>query len=98
MLVLHHAPEPARVLAAAHHALKPDGKLLIVDMQPHEHLEYREQMGHQWLGFAEAELNGWLESTRFTATRYIPLPIDSKAKGPPLFAMTARAGSRFADS
>jgi SAM-dependent methyltransferase len=91
LLVLHHAPDPARVLAAAHQALKPGGKLLIVDMQPHEHIEYREQMGHQWLGFAEAELQTWLEAAGFVAARHTPLPADSKAKGPPLFAMTARS-------
>jgi ArsR family transcriptional regulator len=90
MLVLHHAPDPSRVLSAAQRALKPGSKLLIVDMQPHEHAEYREQMGHQWLGFAEEELRGWLEQAGFTRIRYIPLPLDAKAKGPPLFAMTAR--------
>jgi ubiquinone/menaquinone biosynthesis C-methylase UbiE len=93
MLVLHHATDPARVLGAAHHALKSGGKLLIVDMLPHDHLEYREQMGHQWLGFSETELAGWLEASGFAGTRYLPLPIDSKAKGPPLFAMTARRAS-----
>jgi len=90
MLVLHHAGEPGRVLAAAQSALRAGGKLLIVDMLPHDHVEYREQMGHQWLGFAEAELRGWLEQAGFTAARYVALPIDPKAKGPPLFALSAR--------
>ncbi len=94
LLVLHHAPDPARVLSAAHRALKPDGKLLLVDMQPHEHLEYREQMGHQWLGFAEDELRGWVDQAGFGQPRFVALPPDPKAKGPPLFVLTARtAGS-----
>ena len=93
MLVLHHAGDPGRVLAAAHRVLKPGGRLLIVDMQPHDHVEYREQMGHQWLGFQEAELRGWLDSAGYEGSRFVALPPDPKAKGPPLFAMTARKPS-----
>lgn len=91
MLVLHHAPDPARVLSAAHRALKPGGKLLLVDMQPHEHMEYREQMGHQWLGFAEPQLRDWVEQAGFVATRLVALPPDPRAKGPSLFALSAKA-------
>ena len=91
VLVLHHAGDPARVLAAAHRALKQGGRLLLVDMLPHEHAEYREQMGHQWLGFPEAELRGWLAEAGFEAIRSVALPADPAAKGPPLFEMTARA-------
>jgi SAM-dependent methyltransferase len=93
VLVLHHAADPRRVLAAAHRALSPGGKLLILDMQPHDHVEYREQMGHQWLGFSEAELRGWLEAAGYESPRFVMLAPDPKAKGPPLFAMTARANS-----
>ena len=93
VLVLHHAGEPARVLAEAERVLKRGGRLLVVDMQPHEQAEYREQMGHQWLGFAEADLRGWLTEAGFDAIRFVALPADPAAKGPALFAMTARAGS-----
>ena len=89
VLVLHHATDPLRVLTAVGQTLKPGGKLLIVDMQPHEHGEYREQMGHQWLGFQEPELRGWLEEAGFGAIRFVRLPEDSAAKGPPLFVCTA---------
>jgi ArsR family transcriptional regulator len=61
-------------------------------MRPHEHAEYREQMGHQWLGFSEPELRGWLGEAGFEATRFIALPADPAAKGPALFAVAARAG------
>lgn len=90
LLVLHHAGEPVRVLEAAQRALRTGGRLLLVDMVPHDHVEYREQMGHQWLGFAEAELRGWLKQAGLTVARYVTLPIDPRAKGPALFALIAR--------
>jgi ArsR family transcriptional regulator len=92
LLVLHHAADPARVLAAARRGLKEGGRLLVVDMLPHERVEYRARMGHQWLGFAEAELAGWLESAGYVPGRAVQLPPDRQAKGPPLFALGARAG------
>jgi ArsR family transcriptional regulator len=91
VLVLHHSGQPERVLASARRALRPGGRLLLVDMLPHDRAEYREQMGHQWLGFAEAELTGWLAGAGFTPPRFVRLPHDPAAKGPPLFAATAGA-------
>ncbi len=92
VLVLHHAGDPAKVLAGARRTLKPGGKLLLVDMLPHDHAEYREQMGHQWLGFSESELRGWLENAGFGRMRLVVLPADPAVKGPTLFAATALAG------
>ncbi len=89
ILVLHHASDPLTILAGVRRTLKPGGKLLIVDMQPHEHVEYREQMGHQWLGFEESQLRGWLDEAAFGKTRFVSLPSDSSARGPALFAATA---------
>ena len=90
-LALHHAGDPPRVLNATRRALREGGKLLIVDMLPHERMEYREQMGHQWLGFSERELRGWLEAAGFQSLHWVNLPPDPQAKGPPLFALSARS-------
>ncbi|HEU4829950.1 MAG TPA: metalloregulator ArsR/SmtB family transcription factor [Gemmatimonadales bacterium] len=93
-LVLHHAVEPADVLREAARVLRPGGRLLIIDMVPHERDEYRVQMGHVWLGFGEAELRASLAHAGFDDVRYIPLPPDPAAKGPNLFAGTARLPRR----
>ncbi|NOT07512.1 MAG: metalloregulator ArsR/SmtB family transcription factor [Gemmatimonadales bacterium] len=91
ILTLHHAADPARVLASARRALKPGGKLLVVDMLPHDRAEYREQMGHQWLGFAEDQIQGWLTEAGFCAARLTALPADTNARGPGLFVLTAKS-------
>src|SRR5262245_21199916 len=89
-LVLHYAVEPPRLLAEACRALRSGGRLLVVDMVPHDREEYRQQMGHLWTGFSPDRLDGWLEDAGFKATRYRLLPADPRAKGPGLFAATAR--------
>jgi len=90
MLVLHHLPEPKRVLAEAGRALKPGGRLLILDMLPHDREEYRQTMGHIWLGFSEKQMTAWLHNAGFKEVRWRAMPPESKAKGPSLFVATAR--------
>ncbi len=51
-LVLHHVAEPAKALGEAARVLRPGGRLIVVDMMPHDHEEYRQQMGHVWAGFS----------------------------------------------
>ena len=64
-LVLHHVPEPARALAEMHRVLKRGGRVLIVDMLPHDRVEYQQQMGHVWLGFSEKTIKKFLEGAGF---------------------------------
>ncbi len=90
MLVLHHVPEPARALADVARALKPGGRLIMVDMLPHDRESYRQQMGHVWLGFGEDQTNRMLHDAGFEQTRVVPLPTDPKVKGPALFVATGR--------
>lgn len=90
MLVLHHLPEPKRVLAEAARVLKPAGRVLILDMLPHEREDYRQTMGHVWLGFSETQMTQWLRAAGFKHIWWRALPPESKAKGPSLFVATAR--------
>jgi ArsR family transcriptional regulator len=89
MLVLHHVPEPPRALADVARALKPRGRLVLVDMLPHDREQYRQQMGHVWLGFGEEQVRGLLAGAGFEQLRVVPLPPDPRAKGPTLFVATA---------
>jgi ubiquinone/menaquinone biosynthesis C-methylase UbiE/DNA-binding transcriptional ArsR family regulator len=88
MLVLHHVPDPAVALKEVARVLKAGGRLLLVDMLPHERENYRQQMGHVWLGFAEDHMRQLMTDAGFTDIRIIPLVPDALAKGPGLFTAT----------
>jgi ArsR family transcriptional regulator len=89
-LVLHHVPEPARALAEVSRVLKPCGRVLIVDMLPHDREEYQQQMGHVWLGFSEKTIKKYLDGAGFEKPDVTPLPTEDEVKGPGLFVATAR--------
>jgi ubiquinone/menaquinone biosynthesis C-methylase UbiE len=89
-LVLHHLPEPERALAEVGRVLKSGGRLLIVDMLPHDRESYRQQMGHVWLGFSDEHVRRILGESGFDAIRIVALSPDPKSKGPALFVANAK--------
>jgi ArsR family transcriptional regulator len=73
-LVLHYSPSPGRALAEVGRVLRPGGRVLVVDMLPHERENYRQQMGHVWLGFGEAHMRRLLGDAGFGDVRIVSLP------------------------
>ena len=91
-LVLHHVPDPGVALVECARVLRQDGRVLIVDMLPHDCAEYQQQMGHVWLGFSERQMRKLLSAAGFDNIRIHHLPIEEDAKGPALFAAVGRKG------
>ncbi len=91
-LVLHYVAEPAQALAEVRRALRPGGgRLLLVDMLPHDKAEYRQTMGHVWLGFDAAQVAQWGTEAGFASVRHHALPSAPQSKGPTLFAAVLQA-------
>ncbi len=89
-LVLHYVPEPEVAIAEAFRTLKRGGRLLVVDMMPHEREDLIQDMGHVWRGFPSQQVDKLFAAAGFSGSRYHPLSPDEAAKGPSLFAAVAR--------
>lgn len=85
-LVLHLVEHPQQVLEAVGQALKPNGRLVIIDMVAHQREEYRQSMGHISLGFSQQDLCQLAQSTGLHLDSYLALPPDLQASGPSLFS------------
>ncbi len=79
---LHHALHPLAALKEAHRILRPEGKLMILDLNRHAYEEARELYADVWLGFAPVELAEMLKKARF---RGIELSVVHREDAVPYF-------------
>jgi demethylmenaquinone methyltransferase/2-methoxy-6-polyprenyl-1,4-benzoquinol methylase/ArsR family transcriptional regulator len=61
--VLHYLDDPARAVREAARALRPSGRLLIVDFAPHDEENLRANHAHRRLGFDADEVAALLEAS-----------------------------------
>jgi SAM-dependent methyltransferase len=83
---LHHAQDPRRALAEAVRIVKPGGRVLVLDLRPHEETWVRERLGDRWLGFDDRVLRSLFEDVGLTA---IKMTVGARKKGDPFTVIVA---------
>src|SRR5580692_4475314 len=86
---LHHAASPKESIASSHKILRPGGQFLMLDLLKHNFDRAHELYGDRWLGFAETDLQGWLEAAGF---KKIEVTIVAREEQPPHFQTVLAAG------
>lgn len=64
---LHHVESPGAVLAEAARLLKPGGKVVVLELMPHDERWVLERLGHRHLGFSPETLENSLREVGFEA-------------------------------
>ncbi len=84
MLVLHHVEPLSIAFAEIARALKPGGRLVVLDMVAHDRVDFQRSMGHRHRGFSPAQLTALARDAGMTLHRHRRLPHATEALGPPL--------------
>ncbi len=83
---LHHAADPAVVVAEAVRVVRPGGHVLVLDLRAHEEDWVREQLGDRWLGFADEALRRLLTSAGLSNVR---VEVGARRPGDPFTVLIA---------
>lgn len=90
VLALTYVQEPGRAIAEAARILKPGGRIVVVDLLPHDRDDFRRQMGQLSLGLSAEFVAGSMNDVNLVDAAVRPLPPEPAAKGPALFLATGR--------
>jgi ArsR family transcriptional regulator len=86
---LHHAEDPAKALAGAAGLLRPGGQVLVLELLKHTFEQAHKLYGDRWLGFAESDLQRWLEAAGF---KKVEVAVVAREEQPPHFQTLLASG------
>lgn len=72
-MVLHHASDPAAMLAGMARVVRPGGTVTITDCVPHDHEWLRTEKADVWLGFDRDQLAEWFARAGLVEFDHAPL-------------------------
>jgi ArsR family transcriptional regulator len=88
-MVLHHVADLPGVFREVRRGLRPEGRILIADLEEHDQESLWRALGARWPGFRPEDVREMLESAGFEIVGRERLPaVDSKR--PPVFLVEAR--------
>ncbi|MEM9159295.1 MAG: metalloregulator ArsR/SmtB family transcription factor [Verrucomicrobiota bacterium] len=88
---LHHADRPERAIAEAARILKPNGRIVILDLKEHSFEKARELYADTRLGFGENKLHSWLKEAGF---ENVEVSVVSKEDAEPNFETLLATGNK----
>jgi ubiquinone/menaquinone biosynthesis C-methylase UbiE len=88
VLALTYVNEPASVVGEMARILKPGGRAVIVDLQPHDREDFRRQTGQMSLGLEPVAVQRMLDESGFASVKIKSLVPEPNVKGPALFLAT----------
>lgn len=89
VLALTYVPDPAAAVTEAGRVTRKGGRVVIVDLLPHDRDDFRREMGQQSTGFEPKDVETMMTAAGLANVRVIALPPEATAKGPALFLATA---------
>lgn len=88
---LHHAQHPHAAVEEAFRILRPNGQVLILDLNEHTFEKARELYADVWLGFKESALHGFLKKAGFAKVEVATVARESEE---PYFETLLASGIR----
>lgn len=90
---LHHAQHPQAAVNEAFRILRPNGQLLVLDLNEHSFEKARELYADVWLGFKESALHGFLKKAGFAKVEVTAV---AKETTEPFFETLLASGQKAA--
>lgn len=73
-MVLHYAEDPAGVIAEAARVLRPDGRLIVIDLARHDRQDLTAKLAHRWPGFDEEGMAAMLAAAGCAGSAPVLVP------------------------